>query len=114
MICFACINSGPCCGMNDDVRVLTLYGTSHRRSIGDVKLVAGQTAHFVMRDHCCVDEFTTKLSGRTRNENLHGLALSGSHHQRLSRYHATVASSASSSERSRFQPNCVILAMSTE
>ena len=40
--------------------------------------------------------------------------LSGSHHQRLSRYHATVASSASSSVRSRCQPSAVTFAMSTE
>ena len=40
--------------------------------------------------------------------------LSGSHHQRLSRYHATVASSASSSVRCLRQPSAVTLVMSTE
>ena len=39
---------------------------------------------------------------------------SGSHHQRLSRYHSTVSSSASSSVRGARQPSAVILAMSTE
>jgi hypothetical protein len=40
--------------------------------------------------HRGVYQFAAKLATGASDDDLHDLALSGSHHQRLSRYHCTV------------------------
>ena len=86
-----------------------------QRTITHVEICSSRADDVVTTTLRTCDEFASELAARAGDDDAHYLAdLSGSHHQRLSRYHATVASSASSSERWRFQPSAVILAMSTE
>ena len=100
--------------MNNHLRPGSGHRLLHCTTISDVELRTCQADNFVFCLVGCIHQLVTKLPASTCDQNLHGLALSGSHHQRLSRYQATVDSSASSSERSRFHPNLVILAISTE
>ena len=117
-VAFAGVDCSPCCCVNNYLRPGSGHRLLHCTAISDVELRTCQADNFVFSFVLClvgcIHQLVTKLPASTRDQNLHGLALSGSHHQRLSRYQATVDSRASSSERSRFQPNLVILAISTE
>ena len=79
------------------------------RAIGGHHLVAGERAH--------AHQFGAQLPVGTGDEHPHqrpALALSGSHHQRLSRYHCTVSAIDTSNVRCIFQPSALILSMFTE
>ena len=49
-------------------------------------------------------DLVSDLAARAGDEDPHGRAFSGSHHQRFARYHSTVSASASSRVRCFFQP----------
>ena len=83
--------------------------------VGDVEVGVTRCDNFVARLLHRQNQISAQLASSTSNENLHYFfAFSGSHHQRLSRYQFTVASSASSKDRVRFQPSFEIFEMSTE
>ena len=89
LVAFACINGGPRSSMNDHVGALACDRQLHCSGIGDVEFGTGQPGYLMTASLRYVNQFAPQLSAS---------ALSGYHQQRLSRYQATVASSASSSE----------------
>ena len=90
-------------------------GTQHLIPAGDVQVLASRGDDLVARGGEPCRHVVAELPARAGDENSHGIpSLSGSHHQRLSRYQSTVAARASSNWRCGVHPKAVILAASTE
>ena len=103
--------------MHDRVRLRAADRAEDCVAVGDVEHVVPCGDYVVTGE--AGDDVATELPAGARDENAHdgqeaGEALRGSHHQRLSLYHATVSASASSSSRSGFQPSARTFDVSME
>ena len=114
-VVFTSINSCECGTVNDCIWINRRQRFVNSLATSDVDRVNINPDGFVTSGGNHSHQVLTELTIGSSNEDAHYfLPLSGSHHQRLSRYHCTVSASASSRVRSFFQPNFVILSMLTE
>ena len=109
-VALAGVHRGPGGGVDDHVGADGRDGPQHLAAVGDVQLLAGERDHLVAGGVADAQQVGGQLAAGAGDQQPHqnaARAFSGSHHQRLSRYHSTVAARPSSSECSAFQPSAV-------
>ncbi len=110
---FAIVHCGPRTRVDDRVRRGGGDGSEHGVAVGEVEAAVVARQDLVTCRVADAHQVVAELSTRTGHQHPH-VFFSGRHHHSLSRYQATVSSSASSRVRCFFHPRSEILVMSTE
>ena len=100
--------------MHDGVRLRRQHGAEHGVAVGHVEGGVVGRRHLVARRRAGRGHVVAELAAGAGDEDPHPRAFRGSHHQRLSRYQATVASIASPSSRSGRHPSASTFVVSIE